>query len=68
MAILHDDEEMDRRCGEMVIAARLANPDLTEEEENDLIGDFYMDAMAEFFPSDQAMFGFFQEVLGDNPE
>lgn len=65
MAILHTDEEMDRRCTEMLAAARAANPNLTTEEMGDLVGDFYMDAMSEFFPSDTEMLGFFQEFLGE---
>ena len=40
MAILHTDKEMDRRCDEMLAAAHRANPNLTQEEENDLVGDF----------------------------
>jgi hypothetical protein len=68
MAILHTDEEMDRRCTEMLATAHAANPNLTQEEENDLVGDFYLDAMSEFFPDDGAMLEFFQEFLGDTPE
>lgn len=59
---------MDRRCTEMLAAAHTANPNLTQEEENDLVGDLYMDAMSEFFPDDGAMLEFFEEFLGEKAE
>lgn len=68
MANFQTDEEMDRRCQEMLAAARAANPNLTAEEEGDLIGDLYIDAMCEFFPSDAAMLEFFQEHLQIPPD
>ena len=55
--------EMELHCAEKVAEAKLANPDITEQEVNDLIGDVYMDAMSEFFPSDGDMLEFVKEAL-----
>ena len=59
----HTPEEINIRCDEMLTAARTANQYLTKEEEDELIGNFYMDAMCESFSSDREMAEFVLNAL-----
>jgi hypothetical protein len=65
MTQFRTDEEMSQHCADTVAAAKASNPDMTEEQVNDLIGDIYMDAMSEFFPSDGDMLDFVKKSLGE---
>ncbi len=65
MTQFRTDEEMSQHCADTVAAAKVINPDMTEEQVNDLIGDIYMDAMSEFFFSDTDMLEFVKKSLGE---
>lgn len=43
-----NDESLNLACQEYLNRAKAKNPNLTQEEESELIGDFYMGLMKEF--------------------
>lgn len=43
-----NSESLDLACTEHLDRARAKNPNLTQEEENDLVGDFYLGLMGEY--------------------
>ena len=67
MTYLPTSEEMDRRVTEAVDKAHRVNPNLTQQEEREIIANIYLDVMFEFSENDEELLDFVRDTL-DNLE